>query len=639
MRTLARGLPRSTPMAWTAVWLAAAAVLAAPPPERTAASGARLEGVALDPLGRAIAGVEIRLVPERREGDWPFLVTARTGRDGRFALAGLRPGAYRLIAVKGGYAVLVGEIDTMLRRSLELVLHPAGPPGRAGSRPPDGAWALRLPERDRLEARRGWPERADPTGSAAAGKAPLVVEVAVSQRDAVTPEAGAGVSGGMAGTFDLSGNKRLAFSAQHREEGFDASLRDDADALVLRFGGSTGSGAPFETQLEMRREARTRGPASGRPGIEAGSGGARLVVAYRAPGSGLVLRGEAAGIRARFSPGDPADRSASAARFAMALSREWTAGGRRTWFEATVRHAGGPAPDPEHPAAPVVAAGFAVPGRTTLEDSSGSSLELRVGQRWSAAAGRAELRAGLAARGERGSAFGTAPRAGMSLGFSYRLAPAWVVTVDGGVRAEAGGRAAPAFRVGLSGRAGRVEWSLSRVMRTGPAPWAGDAEGAVPEPYLPLIGASTARVDDWIIEAGWPATHRRPGFRIRGALFGARGDLLPALPGDVPLLPVAWDASASGALLDLAFEHRPTGTHVELTWETLEDRGGLLAGLDEWTRSEVRVRQRIGDAFGDRATCHLLLGIERSGVGPRADAGRRALLARRRVSGGVAVAF
>jgi hypothetical protein len=74
---------------------------------------------------------------------------ARSDGDGRFEVASLVPGRYRVAAVKQGYRTTVGQIDTLARDTIELVLRPAVKLD-VESLPRDASWALRLPRRGML---------------------------------------------------------------------------------------------------------------------------------------------------------------------------------------------------------------------------------------------------------------------------------------------------------------------------------------------------------------------------------------------------------------------------------------------------------------------------------------------------------
>jgi hypothetical protein len=110
-----------------------------------AAEGVRLAGTVRDSLGQALAGAEI-LVVELDSPSFSPVAAGRSDQAGRFLLSGLAPGRYRLAALKDGYRTFVGQVDTWVRGSVQVVLDPAGTldPMRL---PQDSGWALRLPRR------------------------------------------------------------------------------------------------------------------------------------------------------------------------------------------------------------------------------------------------------------------------------------------------------------------------------------------------------------------------------------------------------------------------------------------------------------------------------------------------------------
>ena len=83
-----------------------------------------LRGRAMDPRGHALPDVEVYIAGAAVGGS--HLFRARTDESGSFAVAGLVPGLYRITAVKGGYRVAVTRVNTVVRQSLDLILHPAG---------------------------------------------------------------------------------------------------------------------------------------------------------------------------------------------------------------------------------------------------------------------------------------------------------------------------------------------------------------------------------------------------------------------------------------------------------------------------------------------------------------------------------
>ena len=108
-----------------------------------------LHGIVKDSLGRAIEEVEV-LVLGDSAGVAPLAV-ARTDDRGRFFVAGLAPGVYRVAAIKQGYLAFLGRFDTLLRNSMDLVLRPVpADDGSAPQMPADASWILRLPARSLL---------------------------------------------------------------------------------------------------------------------------------------------------------------------------------------------------------------------------------------------------------------------------------------------------------------------------------------------------------------------------------------------------------------------------------------------------------------------------------------------------------
>jgi len=106
-----------------------------------------LSGTVLDPSGRGLPKVEVFLVPDSGKTD----TSARVSTDdlGRFLLGDVAPGVYRIAAVKQGYGVFLDRINTGLRSSLDVVLHPLPRPGEpsAAAIADDASWALRIPRR------------------------------------------------------------------------------------------------------------------------------------------------------------------------------------------------------------------------------------------------------------------------------------------------------------------------------------------------------------------------------------------------------------------------------------------------------------------------------------------------------------
>lgn len=113
------------------------------------ATSAPLSGIVRDSVGNALGEVEVLVLGEPAPAA-PVAV-ARTDERGRFLVAELRPGVYRIAALKEGYLAFLGSVNTFLRPSLDLVLRPI-PDANAGKEPAplDSSWALRLPARSLL---------------------------------------------------------------------------------------------------------------------------------------------------------------------------------------------------------------------------------------------------------------------------------------------------------------------------------------------------------------------------------------------------------------------------------------------------------------------------------------------------------
>ena len=110
-----------------------------------------LSGITKDDLGRAIAGVEVVVLSNTAEGGAMGRVVSNA--QGRFVVAALAPGVYRIAAIKPGYLASIGRVNTLVRGSVDVILHPVPAPGEAGSEKvaPDLSWVLRLPPRSILQ--------------------------------------------------------------------------------------------------------------------------------------------------------------------------------------------------------------------------------------------------------------------------------------------------------------------------------------------------------------------------------------------------------------------------------------------------------------------------------------------------------
>lgn len=104
-----------------------------------------LVGTARDTIGNLLEGVEV-LVASGGTTMRPVAV-AYSDRTGRFSIDKLRPGLYKIAALKAGYLTFVGQVDTQLQNWIDLTLQPALATGGGDPIPMTRAWPLRLPKR------------------------------------------------------------------------------------------------------------------------------------------------------------------------------------------------------------------------------------------------------------------------------------------------------------------------------------------------------------------------------------------------------------------------------------------------------------------------------------------------------------
>ena len=214
-----------------------------------------LEGTVRDSLGNVLAGVELLFVEIPATGFAPAATTT-SGREGRFRVERLLPGRYRIAALKQGYRTFIGQINTALQESVELVLQPAVELD-ARELPRDPAWALRLPRRGILHELEG-----NATGvESAAAQDDLSVEIeqhfalnaAAAESRPEDTEINASRTGlALASTLGANGNlrlrghqERLGTEAAPAEGAGSASRRAAAVSLDMAY--ETGD----ESQLAM----------------------------------------------------------------------------------------------------------------------------------------------------------------------------------------------------------------------------------------------------------------------------------------------------------------------------------------------------------------------------------------------------
>lgn len=619
----------------------------------TAGESGIVRGVTLDAWGRALEGVRILIAPASADADSRALWRTSSDQTGRFLLSGLAPGEYRLVAMKGGYSVLVGRVDTLVQSSIDLVLYPAGhevlPPG---AQPADGSWSLRLPQRDRLED-------ADPLPLVAAQAAPapapaslpfqIEFEHARDSLGGASDEVGYDVR--LGGIFDLDGLGLLEVRAGHRTVGSQESahdLRDDVDATWI-FGGDTPQ-VTTRLALDASRHERTLDTSSSE--LFERAEGVREVARLGASQSRLLTRGElffdadlayASGSQRLSSAADIEDDTLSYG-VAAGLDAPW---GRahRAHVRLALRDVSD-APSQGTALDDVLVAGVIEP-RYGLEGALGSIAEMTIDDAWTAS-DRLVLhtRVRTAHAGAARDAWTTSSALGLTWDVRSNLA----LHAEGGV-------------VGGGERSGDLVWALAlekagsvfsgtitRERAIAASDWAWQPGGFGPASLF-VTGRDTL-ADRWRAEARVTPGGAWPSFALRAALAQLEGQLAANLPGDVPVVPVAVGGEADERSVLLEIAYGGSGTTLELVWEEIDDRSAepaLLGSAASWERRGVSVRQQIGLREWWGARCFLLLAYSEndvasspaatSGTGPAPVAARLALLQQRRISGGVAVAF
>ncbi len=122
-----------------------------PPVSASPAAATLLSGTIKDDVGRVVEGVEVLILAPAGRGTGA-LTRAISDAAGRFVVGDLAPGVYRVAAIKTGYIAAIGQVNTLLRSSVDLVLRPipkAGQPG-ADKVLDDMSWTLRVPPRSVL---------------------------------------------------------------------------------------------------------------------------------------------------------------------------------------------------------------------------------------------------------------------------------------------------------------------------------------------------------------------------------------------------------------------------------------------------------------------------------------------------------
>ncbi|UCF66882.1 MAG: carboxypeptidase regulatory-like domain-containing protein [Acidobacteriota bacterium] len=668
-----RGPARRAGAAWALLLLiCGGAVVALAADTDGAAAQTALVGYTVDSRGQVVSGVEVRVSGISSGSARALLASARSDARGRFAISGLAPGAYRVIAVKGGYSVLVGQIDTLLQDTLELVLRPAGTPGGPGTVPEDGSWALRLPQRDRLESRGAiaLAENLTPGEDPTRGLPPLSAELLATRSQGSVDETSSmeGISGRFGGTFDLVGRGLLGVDFQHRGEGQGGALHESGDAVRLRYAPPEDGGAmPVAVQMNLMHHRRDGQPLSGSEQLlDTRTSGGRVQASWTSVENGLGVQldvtrfegderplGVANSARSELTePVEPTEFDAQRAAVHVVKTIERDSA-RETQLGLTLRETSGarfdgPGDLPSGRVSRIIMPMADAEADAFLEALEGQQAEFRLRERWRLDGGRTELIGNLRAAAYEGEVSHPAPAVGtLSIGARWVLARSLALSAEGGWVGDGADLSEPLYHVGVSGSSSRWQWSMSNVREVAFSPFALSVSVTPMRAFgLPLVAGQGAIVDRWSVGAGLSGGGWVPAVFIRGGRFEIAGDLAARFRDDLAVVPVAEAGQASGTVVDLTVDQRRTGTLVEFGWVELVDEqpdGALLDGASALRRQRVHVRQRLGDRASYGATWHLLFAMERSDVRstrPQAErTARLALLDERRVSGGLAVAF
>jgi hypothetical protein len=638
-------------LAWAAAPAGGSPALAAP-----AAVDDVVRGVTLDPWGRVLDGVDVVLAPatEKSSLDEEDVSRVKSDGTGRFRFGDVTPGLYRLIAMKGGYTVLVAEIDTLVRSTVDLVLYPAGPKREAGKVPRDASWALRLPERDRLEER-GGPSVADETaapppseGSGHVFREPLYVSVGRAHADSDRGASAQGFDVHIEGALTDGALGRLDLDFAQHSVSARGARSEERQSLGLRWTApALGSAAETGIDLNAQRARRERDPG----GTETAGDALRFEMSHRvwdARGeTTFVLEGAAHRARQRLGAGST-DRELGAERLHASVERRVVDGGRREVRTRVDAHGawGVPLDAATIPMAP--AALFDEDSLFALEHMRHPQVDAHVDARFLLSGNVALTTGGTVGR-----------RFGDGRGWHGNARSAVRVSLDGSTAlgAEAalvrwtGGETEAAWRMELERQGPSWSLLLARAREVGPAAhsWR-EAEAASAGPSWLVATERGGLVDLWTAEARWAGDSGWPDIALAGTRYEVLGTLVARLPGDAPITPLVTEGHAEGLRIDLEVASPEIGTFVALVWESLagEDvETSPLSGAEGWTRRSINLRQRLGLGEGWASRCFLLLSVgDRRLEGPpletdtaRPDAARLALLEERRFSGGLAVAF
>lgn len=654
--TFVSGLVVLTLLVGAAVSFASANAPASPSPSSsTTASSHGLAGVALNSRGQGLPGVEIRLVPLNGIVGAASVRKVFSDETGRFAITSLAPGLYRLVAVKGGYSVLVGQVNTLLQDTLKLILSPSGAPGPPGSRPADASWALRLPHRDLLEDRGFEPVRspsgddrivADLLGGAASQGFTLeALASRIGDNDGSAPTAG-GAGFALGGAVFTRDHGLISGRVGRLDEGGDVGLREKTSSLRLRWIPQPASGRVLAAAADLFR--RETGVAVGPDREDLDLDGVHMGVSGAIEREARVtdLRFDLAAGRLSQVDGlgapDAAKLSVVKATAAMDFQQRW-APDHELVLNLAARGISGALSDAGPGTRLALLPSDVAGASVSLTEASGSGAFLSVGDRWHVSRTVTLM---STARSDWNAGFGSGVRGAATVGAQWTPVETAMFRAESGLTLGGERAGSPVARVSVEG--GGPNWNLSvaRDHEVGPVVWrTPPTEATLTDPFLAGRDAAT---DRWTAGVHWRAGARVPEVRVQATWVRVKGAVAPRLPGDLPLVPLDSAGAAAGRRVEFGLALPRTRTEVTVFWDQLKDRSGddrvLLEGADRWTRRAMSVRQRLVLWGRDGPNCDLVIGAEENRLTSDAPAAagdslRQALLQRRRYTGGVALSF
>lgn len=640
---------------WVArtVWFTASLTLpvtwsAGPDPSYTTGSSMRdaLSGVTRDAHGQALPFVDIKILPAIDSAAARFFaaaqLTVKSDASGKFLIAGLLPGTYRIVAEKGGYTKVVGQINTALSGTFDVVLHPTGPAGPAGTKPEDSSWVLRLPARDRLEQREFTVAEALSPSASTPQDWPITFQISHVQLDADQTVSGgsSGMSLGVRAAHRVGpGNGSL--EARYGALGDSTRFNEEDTVLSSRWDGAQGGAVGWGIGAFVGRHQRLRTPSDAAARFESDrhSAGVDATLTLTSSRRRDEFRFDAQAMRGS----ETADRDSPfearwvAGRWAMELGLPEHTLQARVAAQSAAGAWRGDAQD--QPTAALVSLPV-ISDATSLGSVAGGGIDAAVSDRWQFAP---QWRLSSATRGVYRGGFEHGPQASGAVGLDWNALPWLAMQAQVGV--VAGDSPEHLIWSGaMSGTTYGVSWTIGRSHETGATPWR-DVGYFAPVGTLLIVDASGV-IDRWSVGVESAGRGWIPGIQIHGDDYRIDGRTAARLPGDRWLVPIAAVTDAKGRQLEVGIVLPASGTTLKISWSAVDTPGGttLLGGADRWVQTAVAVRQQLAALSWRGTSAHLLLSVEdgaatgRTGGG-EVDAARLALLDQRRLSGGLALTF